>query len=144
MVKELTSNPLKVFVDTSFFQALLNPNDQYHAKALELVPLLAEAKEVWTTYYVLIEVADMLAVGKKQQAVEILDNFRANSEKVQVVGFESDWMQRALVLMRTYDNKKWGMTEAISFLVMNDNGITDALTTDPQFDDMGFRALMLK
>ena len=38
--------------------------------------------------------------------------------------------------------KEWGLTDCVSFLVMQDRGLTDALTTDEHFQQAGFRALL--
>jgi len=40
------------------------------------------------------------------------------------------------------DDKEWGMTDCISFIVMEDHGLTDALTADEHFQQAGFRALL--
>ena len=39
-------------------------------------------------------------------------------------------------------HKEWGLTDCISFIVMEDNGLTEALTTDEHFQQAGFRALL--
>jgi len=40
------------------------------------------------------------------------------------------------------EDKEWGLTDCISFIVMEDHGLTDALTTDEHFEQAGFRALL--
>jgi len=40
------------------------------------------------------------------------------------------------------DDKEWGLTDCISFIVMGDPGLTDALTADEHFEQAGFRALL--
>jgi predicted nucleic acid-binding protein len=40
--------------------------------------------------------------------------------------------------------KDWGLTDCISFVVMKDNGLSDALTTDSHFQQTGFQALLLE
>jgi predicted nucleic acid-binding protein len=41
-------------------------------------------------------------------------------------------------------DKEWGMTDCISFIVMPDMGVIDALTTDDHFRQAGFRALLIE
>jgi predicted nucleic acid-binding protein len=41
-------------------------------------------------------------------------------------------------------DKEWGLTDCISFLVMQDRAMTDALTTAQHFQQAGFRALLWK
>ncbi|MFM6264927.1 MAG: PIN domain-containing protein, partial [Dolichospermum sp.] len=40
------------------------------------------------------------------------------------------------------EDKEWGLVDCISFIVMQDRGISDALTTDIHFQQAGFRALL--
>jgi hypothetical protein len=37
----------RLFLDTAFIQALLNPNDEYHPQAKQLFPRVRSASEVW-------------------------------------------------------------------------------------------------
>ncbi|MFM6219167.1 MAG: PIN domain-containing protein, partial [Dolichospermum sp.] len=40
------------------------------------------------------------------------------------------------------EDKEWGLVDCISFIVMQDRGISDAPTTDIHFQQAGFRALL--
>lgn len=51
---------------------------------------------------------------------------------------------RAVALYAARQDKGWGLTDCLSFLVMWDQQIADALTTDRHFQQAGFRALMLE
>ncbi|KAF5428591.1 hypothetical protein C5S39_11130 [Candidatus Methanophagaceae archaeon] len=51
-------------------------------------------------------------------------------------------MQRAIDFYRDREDKEWGLTDCISFIVMGDQGLTDALTADEHFEQAGFRALL--
>ena len=50
--------------------------------------------------------------------------------------------RRGLALYRTRPDKAWSLTDCISFIVMTDHGLTDALTGDHHFEQAGFRALL--
>jgi predicted nucleic acid-binding protein len=39
-------------------------------------------------------------------------------------------------------DKDWSLTDCISFVVMRDRGITEALTGDHHFEQAGFKALL--
>ena len=40
------------------------------------------------------------------------------------------------------EDKEWGLTDYISFIVMEDHGLTDALTADEHFQQAWFRVLL--
>jgi len=40
------------------------------------------------------------------------------------------------------NDKDWSLTDCISFIVMEEHGITEALTGDRHFEQAGFRALL--
>ena len=40
--------------------------------------------------------------------------------------------------------KEWGLTDCASFVIMEENAITHALTTDHYFEQAGFVALMIE
>ena len=42
----------------------------------------------------------------------------------------------------TINDKEWTLTDCISFVVMQREGITDALTADHHFEQAGFVALL--
>jgi len=46
------------------------------------------------------------------------------------------------LLYRNYSDKEWGLTDCISFVVMKEQGIKEALTTDKHFAQAGFRVLL--
>ena len=50
----------RLFLDTAFIQALLNPRDNYHTQAKELFPRIRAASEVWITEAIFIEVGNAL------------------------------------------------------------------------------------
>jgi uncharacterized protein len=47
-----------------------------------------------------------------------------------------------LDLYRDRPDKAWSLTDCISFVVMADKGIRDALTADHHFEQAGFVALL--
>ena len=47
-------------------------------------------------------------------------------------------------LYRNRPDKAWSLTDCISFLVMQQGGLTDALTADEHFRQAGFRAVLLE
>jgi predicted nucleic acid-binding protein len=132
--------PNRIFIDTLFVVALINPRDQYHAKAVALATNY-EASQLLTTDAVLLEIANGLARNYKEEAIEIIEDFFA-SEEVEIVRLNSQLFERAFDLYKRYKDKSWGLIDCVSFIVMTDAGITEALTFDQHFEQAGFTALM--
>ncbi len=51
----------RLFLDTVFIQAILNPRDQYHSPAMQLFPRVKNAQEVWITEAIFMEVGNALS-----------------------------------------------------------------------------------
>ena len=130
----------RVFVDTSFITALVNEQDEHHARAIELADLFDEFPVV-TTDAVLLEIGNALARGFRDQAREIIADF-LSSEEVEIVHLNPDLFRRGFELYGARNDKSWGMVDCISFVVMSDHQLLDALTTDRNFAQAGFNALM--
>jgi predicted nucleic acid-binding protein len=62
--------------------------------------------------------------------------------KVDIVPLSESLYTRALQLYRERPDKEWGLTDCVSFLVMQDCGLIEALPTDEHFQPAGFRALL--
>jgi len=50
--------------------------------------------------------------------------------------------QEALAFYERHADKQWSLADCLSFIVMRDNGITQALTGDHHFVQAGFEALI--
>ena len=53
-------------------------------------------------------------------------------------------LQQGLALYRARPDKDWGLTDCVSFVLMKQEGITEALTADVHFRQAGFTALLLE
>ena len=51
-------------------------------------------------------------------------------------------MRRGVDFFEQRSDKEWSLTDCLSFLVMRDEGITQALTGDHHFEQAGFTALL--
>jgi predicted nucleic acid-binding protein len=73
--------------------------------------------------------------------VSLLEALEADP-RVEICPMSAELYSRAFQLYRQRPDKEWGLTDCISFIVMSDRGITEALTTDLHFRQMGFRVLL--
>jgi predicted nucleic acid-binding protein len=129
-----------IFVDTLFVVAAINPRDQYHRRAAELVKRF-RGHPLLITDAVLLEIGNALARNFKKEAVEIIERF-LNSNQVEVVALTPELFREALAMYRTYHDKEWGLVDCVSFVVMRRKNVTSALTFDQHFVQAGFQALM--
>lgn len=132
--------PNRIFIDTLFVIALINPRDQHHAKATELAAKY-ENYPFLVSDAVLLEIGNGLARNYKQGAIEIIEDF-FDSEEVEMVHLTPELFERAFGLYKKYKDKDWGLIDCISFVVMTDAGVNQALTFDQHFEQAGFEALM--
>jgi uncharacterized protein len=131
-----------VFADTSFYVALFNPADVHHEKAVRLARETRRA--VVVTEFVLLELANALARGNSRKLfVDLLPKLRLNPN-VKVVAVSPDLFERGFTLYADRPDKDWSLTDCISFVVMDAEQITEALTGDHHFEQAGFIALLLQ
>lgn len=130
----------KIFIDTLFLVALINKHDQYHQKSLELSNQYGNHNFLCTDV-VLFEVGNALSKNFRNQAIQLIDRL-TNSDDVKIVNLTPILFEQALNLYQQYQDKEWGLVDCLSFFVMKQHHINQALTFDKHFTQAGFQALM--
>jgi predicted nucleic acid-binding protein len=129
-----------VFVDTSFVVALVNEKDQHHRLALELSRQFTGHRLV-TTDAILLEIGNALSRKFKRECIETIEDF-LTSDDVQVIHLHPTLFRKAFELYKSRSDKVWGLIDCVSFIVMKELGITDALSADRHFEQAGFKVLI--
>ena len=129
-----------VFADTFYFLALLNERDPAHKRAVTAsrTPGLL----VTTTEFVLLELADALCQPHQRIEVMTLWNVVQTDPAFRLVPASTELIQRGAKLYRERPDKEWPLTDCISFVVMQEQGLSEALTADHHFEQAGFKALL--
>jgi len=128
----------EVFLDTGYAIALANRADQYHAAALSLATELEAAKtHIVTTRAVLLEIGN--ALGKLRYPIIDSPAVRSSSDHRSLT---DDLFTRAFALYQQRLDKEWGLIDCVSFVVMGDHRLREALTPDEHYEQAGFRALL--
>ena len=130
----------RLFADTFFFFAFLNADDSAHREASAFYN--AFDGQLVTTEWILTELADGLSGIPDRQA--FIDFHRAlrNDPTVTIVLSSNELFAAGVELYTTRPDKEWSLTDCISFVVMEREGLTDALTGDRHFEQAGFKALL--
>lgn len=134
-----------VFADAGYWIALLNPTDTLHERAA-LVSVSLGRTRILTSEIVLTEVLNACARKgnlSRMTACALIDKMRSNPN-VEIVPMTSSAFRQALERYRRRVDKRWGLTDCSSFLIMEEKGITDALSADRDFQQAGFKALLLE
>lgn len=128
-----------LFADTFYFIALLSPDDAAHERAVEYSRLIDRSV---TTEWVLIELADGLADTRNRHLFAETRSALLDDPPAEVVPFDTALYDRAIALYIQMADKEWSLTDCVSFLVMRDRGLREALTADRHFEQAGFVALL--
>ena len=129
-----------VFADTFHFLALLKADDPYQRRALELHRI--KWLRLVTTDCVLLEVGDACCQPRHHGDFLALYEALAQDERVEIVRLTPELLDRGVSLLRNRPDKEWPLTDCISFVVMQEQELTEALTADHHFEQAGFKALL--
>ena len=130
-----------MFLDTSGFFALLVREDPTHTRAVELYE--AAGKPLLTHDGVLLELLP-LARSRKAPLGPVIDYLREVpfDPMVEIAWVDDGLFRRGVALVHARPDKGYSLCDAISFVLMRDRQLTDALTTDHHFEQEGFRRLL--
>jgi predicted nucleic acid-binding protein len=127
------------FADTFFYLALLRVDDAAHAKAVASAML---ERTIVTTEFVLLELGNACArAADHTDFLALVAGMRA-SPRVRIVPLDTHLSNRGLKLMAARPDKDWSLTDCISFVVMEEEGVKQALTADRHFEQAGFAVLL--
>jgi predicted nucleic acid-binding protein len=90
-----------------------------------------------------LETANGLSQRRFRAIADGLIRHVRTASEFHVIGASATLMSSGPDLFRDRNDKDWSLTDCISFVVMRELGVTDALTSDHHFEQAGFRALLL-
>lgn len=124
----------EIFLDTAYAIAGCVPADAFHVKAVQLaVQIRRERTPLITTRAVLLEIGNALSRQRNRAvAINLLQQVEQDSA-IEIVPLSEELYARAFTLYQQRPDKEWGLVDCISFGVMQERGLTDALTTDEHF-----------
>jgi hypothetical protein len=134
-----------VFVDTSYFVALLNKLDTEHARAVELAAIWDRlATKLSTTDAVLIETLNFFARSLlRARAASAMRALRGGTGWT-IVHTSAELIRRGERRYAAHADKSWSLTDCISMEAASDARVKQVATTDKHFEQAGFEILMAR
>lgn len=130
----------RFFGDTSYFLALLNRDDALHGEASRITS--QGGFTMITTAWVMTELADAYSSASHRDGFMRFYRFLKADAGTELIQASPELFDKGIELYSRRPDKDWSLTDCISFVVMNDHGIKEALTGDHHFEQPGFRALL--
>lgn len=131
-----------VFADTSYYLALVNPNDPYRERALALGN--GVLGQIFLTDYILVELGSALSRGADRAVfLNLLVDLR-DDESITVIPADNSLFAEGVAWFGERPDKNWSLVDCLSFVVMKKRRLKEALTVDRHFAQAGFRALLLE
>lgn len=128
------------FADTFYFLALISSRDESHREAVQLSESLTCS--IFTTTRVLTELADAMCRQPRREHFGLfLEQLRGEPRTV-IVRTTEELFEAGLKLYLERSDKDWSLTDCISFVVMQQERLTEALTGDHHFEQAGFVAML--
>lgn len=134
----------EVFVDTSGWANAFVKTEPYHTEASTLVKQWQQNNRgVVTTNYVLSELITLFIRLRVPRAkglnyIEILHSV----DWIEIIHVDKSLDEKAWELLADRLDKQWSLVDAVSFVIMQDRGITEALTEDHHFEQASFECLL--
>lgn len=134
----------EVFADTSGWASLFIKTDPCHAETFELMTLWQQQnRRVVTTNYVLSELVSLFTRYRitRAEALHYIKGIHSDA-LVEIIHVDPALDAAAWKRLEHRLDKEWSLVDAVSFLVMENRRMTEALTTDHHFEQAGFTQLL--
>ena len=133
---------MNLFLDTGFIIALEVTDDQNHQAAFSFWRSLeSPLPKIITTSYVFDEMVTFFnSRNLHYKAVEV-GNRLLDSPSVELIQVDEKLFFQGWQYFKNHQDKSYSLTDCISFVVMEQRHIPEALTFDKHFNQAGFRKL---
>lgn len=135
---------ITVFVDTGYFLALAGVGDELNPRAQLWAAAMTRklSAKLVTTEYVLVEAVNRLSDPlDRPKAIEIIQFVRFDS-RCDFIPASETLFNGGMQLYQQRMDKRWSLTDCVSFHVMAERKIPSVLSFDHHFQQAGFEALL--
>jgi predicted nucleic acid-binding protein len=129
-----------MLLDTAGLLCLLHQPEPFHQEARRAY----QAAHVRLTHaYILAEFVALAQARRfpRLTALTFLTDLVANPD-IETVWVDEALHQKAMLLLQARPDKTYSLCDAVSFVLMRERKIGEALTTDHHFEQEGFRKLL--
>ena len=116
------------------------PRDAHHAIAVGLSQ--SNRSTILTTEFVVVELLNFFSRTNGRATATSFVTSLCNDPDTIIISATSELVQRGVELYSRRPDKELSLTDCISFVVMEEHGVTEALTSDGDFQQAGFKALL--
>lgn len=131
-----------MLLDTSGLLCCFDADESRHLAATEFY---GRAKVRITHNYILAEFVALCQARHfpRAETLEFVAAIQADTE-IELIWVDPATHDEALQLLQNQLDKSYSLCDAVSFVLMRRQSISDALTTDRHFEQAGFRQLLPK
>ena len=128
-----------MLLDTSGLLCLHHRAETFHEEA---VLHYRSSQRRLTNSYVLAEYVALATARRLPRGATLEFIGHLLKSDIEVVWVDDALNQNALTLLYERQDKSYSLCDAVSFVLMRQRNITEALTTDHHFEQEGFRRLL--
>jgi len=132
----------EVLFDTSGFFALLDQADAHHEHAKEWLRAEQDSVRPVSTEWIVGETCTLLVARKRPYLVTRFLDQLEQSRALLLVNPDDTLLQSAKALIRQRAERGYSFVDCLSFCLMKERRIQQALTTDEHFQSAGYTALL--
>lgn len=133
----------EVLFDTSGFFALMDERDLAHKKAVRWIRAHRARLQPVTTEWIVGETCTLLVARKRSHLVVRFLDYLEQSTALLVINPDEVLLRSAKDFIRRQAEQGYSFVDCLSFCLMKEREIPDALTADEHFRKAGFSALLL-
>ena len=131
---------MSLFIDTSFLYALEDASDLHHKESLEVWErTLKNPPRIVSTSFIFDETATLLQAKLGHAKAADVGNRLLHSSLVELIHVTPEIFQEAWDYFINHKDKGYSFTDCVSFTVMEELNIKNALAFDRHFRQAGFK-----
>lgn len=125
-----------IFIDTSALFALADVRDEFHSAAKASIEKVQISNDILLVHnYIIVETAALI---QRRLSSKSSNAFLSNCFRFNIQWIDETVHKSAMVYLDSNDKSKLSFVDAVSFIVMQNTGITHYIGFDQHFEDAGF------